>query len=265
MLNLNLWRPKSATHPAARPEGAAQSAAALRPLLRIVVLNTKGGCGKTTLATNLAGYYACHGYHTALLDTDPQGSSLHWLTHRDARRAPVAGIAGTERSSRVTRSFQLRVPPDTERLIVDTAAALDPPRLRELTRNADAILIPVLPSEIDIHAVSRCIADLLLVGRIERRTERVAVIANRVKKNTLIYAKLQRFLHSLGIPFVTSLRDTQNYIRASAEGVGIHELNTHASHEDMQDWQTLIDWLEQRQVPESAPSRAEPAAVPPPP
>lgn len=68
MLNLNLWRPKSATHPAARPEGAAQPAA-LRPLLRIVVLNTKGGCGKTTLATNLAGYYACHGYHTALLDT----------------------------------------------------------------------------------------------------------------------------------------------------------------------------------------------------
>lgn len=261
MLNLNLWRPKSATHPAARPEGAAQLPAVLRPLLRIVVLNTKGGCGKTTLATNLAGYYACHGYHTALLDTDPQGSSLHWLAHRNAQRATVAGIAGNERSSRVTRSFQLRVPPDTERLIVDTAAALDPPRLQELTRNADAILIPVLPSEIDIHAVSRCIADLLLVGRMERRTERVAVIANRVKKNTLIYAKLQRFLHSLGIPFVTSLRDTQNYVRASAAGMGIHELDARAARDDVRDWQALIDWLEQRPAAERAPS----SAAPPPP
>ena len=121
--------------------------------------------------------------------------------------------------------------------------------------------IPVLPSEIDIHAVSRCIADLLLVGRMERYTERVAVIANRVKKNTLIYAKLQRFLHSLGIPFVTSLRDTQNYVRASAAGMGIHELDARAARDDVRDWQALIDWLEQRPAAERAPS----SAAPPPP
>ena len=215
MLNLNLWRSKSAKHPDTKPEGDAQPVVGLRPLMRIVVLNTKGGCGKTTLSTNLAGYYASHGYRTALLDADPQGSSLHWLKNRGENHAAITGIAGAERSNRVTRSFQLRVPPDTERLIVDTPAALDPSRLQELARGADAILLPVLPSDIDIHAVSRCIADLLLLGRIERRAERVAVIFNRVKKNTLIYEKLQRFLHSLGIPFVTSFRDTQNYVRAS--------------------------------------------------
>ncbi|MGB9429371.1 MAG: ParA family protein [Gammaproteobacteria bacterium] len=256
MLNLNLWHPKPADTPGIQPEAAAQPASP-RPLMRIVVLNAKGGCGKTTLSTNLAGYYASRGYRTALLDADFQASSLRWLKNRGANHSQIIGIDGAERSLRVTRSFQMRVPPGTERLIVDTPAALDPGRLQDLTRGADAILIPVLPSDIDIHAVSRCIADLLLVGRIERRTERVAVIANRVKKNTLIYEKLQRFLGTLGIPFVTSFRDTQNYVRASEQGVGIHELDVHGAQRDVQDWETLIHWLESRPQPESTPTATE--------
>ncbi|MDE2091031.1 MAG: ParA family protein [Gammaproteobacteria bacterium] len=218
----------------------------MRPLMRIVVINSKGGCGKTTLCTNLAGYYAARGYRTALLDADVQGSSLQWLKNRGDKHATVTGIAGCERQGRVTRSFQMRVPPDTERLIVDTPAALDSLRLQEFTRDADAILIPVLPSDIDIHAASRCIADLLLVGRIERRAERVAVIANRVKKNTLIYERLQLFLRSLDIPFVASLRDTQNYVHAAEAGLAIHELESYKARADMHDWRALIHWLEQR-------------------
>jgi len=214
--------------------------------MRIVALNTKGGCGKTTLCTNLAGYYASHGYHTALLDADLQGSSLRWLKNRGEKPAAITGIAGAERNGRVTRSFQLRVPPGTERIIVDTPAALDSLHLQDFTRDADAILIPVLPSDIDIHVASHYIADLLLAGRIKRRTERVAVIANRVKKNTLIYIKLQHFLRSLGIPFVTSFRDTQNYVHASEAGLAIHELETRKTRQDVQDWETLINWLEQR-------------------
>ncbi|MGA9852206.1 MAG: ParA family protein [Gammaproteobacteria bacterium] len=261
MLNLNLWHPKSTKRPEAQLEETVQPATGRRPLMRIVVLNTKGGCGKTTLSTNLAGYYASHGYRTALLDTDFQASSLRWLKNRGENHAVVTGIAGAERSLRVTRSFQLRIPPDIERVIVDTPAALDPARLQDLTRGADAILIPVLPSDIDIHAVSRCIADLLLVGRIERRTERVGVIANRVKKNTLIYDKLQRFLQSLGIPFVTSFRDTQNYVRASEQGVSIHELEASTAQRDVQDWETLINWLENRSHPESTPASPQSAPV----
>ncbi len=259
---LNLWHTRSVKALETRPEGVMQPDKSGRSLMRIVVLNTKGGCGKTTLSTNLAGYYASHGYRTVLLDADAQASSLRWLKNRGDSRAAVTGIAGAERSLRVTRSFQLRIPADIERVIVDTPAALEPSRLQDLTRGADAILIPVLPSDIDIHAVSRCIADLLLVGRIERRAERVGVIANRVKKNTLIYEKLQRFLKSLGIPIVTSFRDTQNYVRASEQGVSIHELNSRTAQRDVQDWETLINWLEHRPHPDSANAAPETGTAP---
>jgi chromosome partitioning protein len=252
MLNLKLWHPKPARTPGIQP-GARGQQPAVRPLMRIVSLNTKGGCGKTTLSTNLAGYYASHGYRTALLDADVQASSLRWLKNRSEKCPVITGIAGAERTGRVTRSFQLRVPPDTERLIVDTPAALDPLRLQDLTRDADAILIPVLPSDIDIHAASRCIADLLLLARIERRAERVAVIANRVKKNTIIYKKLQDFLRSLGIPFVASFRDTQNYVHASEAGLSIHELEARKIKPDLQEWEALIDWLEHRPLLDRTP------------
>ncbi|MGH8277999.1 MAG: AAA family ATPase [Gammaproteobacteria bacterium] len=218
------------------------------------MLNTKGGCGKTTLATNLASYYASHGFHTAILDSDPQGSSMHWLENRDPSRAKVTGIAGAERNSRVTRTFQMRVPPGIERVIVDTSAALDVARFRDLTRGAHAILVPVLPSDIDIHAVLHCISDLLIAGHVKERANRVAVVANRVRKNTLVYAKLLRFLSSLGIPFIASLRDTQNYVRAAAQGVGVYELDARIAYEDQHDWEPLIDWLENRPEAREVPS-----------
>lgn len=246
MLNLNLWHPKSAKLPVRQPQSAVADSHMTRPRLRIIVLNAKGGCGKTTLATNLAGYYASHDYCTALLDADPQASSLHWLQNRGGAHNLITAINGSGHSLRVTRSFQMRVPPGIERLVVDTPAALDNARLQEVTRDADAILIPVLPSDIDIHAASHCIAELLLTGQVQQRSERVAVIANRVKKNTLIYATLQRFLASLGIPFVASLRDTQNYVHAAELGIGIHELGTRSARQDTHDWEPLIQWLEQR-------------------
>lgn len=217
---------------------------------KIVVLNTKGGCGKSTIATNLAAWHAISGFNTTLMDYDPQGSSMRWLTHRDETRVRINGVAAAGRSSGVTRSWQLRVPMQTEALIVDTPAGLEPQRLTEITRNAHAIVVPVLPSDIDIHAASRCIADLLLIARIDRRDERIAVLANRVKKNTRVYHALTRFLRSLDIPFVASLRDTQNYINCSEQGVGIHELNDNRAIRDRRDWQPLLDWIgSRRNVP----------------
>ncbi|HEX6549671.1 MAG TPA: ParA family protein [Gammaproteobacteria bacterium] len=248
MSNLNLWRNNPmATQPLPRPTEPESAPRVTRPLLRVVVLNTKGGCGKTTLSTNLAGYYASHDFRTAILDMDPQGSSLRWLANRGQKRAQITGIQGTERGSRVTRSFQLRIPPGTERLIVDTPAGLEPMRLQDVTRGADAILIPVLPSDIDIHAASRCIADLLIAGRIERRSDRVAVVANRVKKHTQMYDKLRRFLDTLEIPFVATFRDTQNYIHASEQGVCVHELDARNARADVREMDVLINWIENRQ------------------
>lgn len=224
---------------------------------RIVVLNPKGGSGKTTLATNLASYYAAGGFRTTLMDYDSQGSSSFWAGRRGPERAPIQVITAYKIASGVTRNWALRVPPGTERLIVDTPAAADFNVFRQTLQEASAILIPVLPSEIDIHAVSRCIAELLVALKINRQERRIAVVANRVRRNTLIYQKLQCFLKSLDIPFVATLRDTQNYIRLAENGLGIFEMPANLVRDDLASWQPLLEWVEQCRLR----TAAAPAAV----
>jgi len=211
---------------------------------RIVVLNPKGGSGKTTIAVNLAGYFASQQQRPVLMDYDPQGSSGRWVSKRDPARPRVHLIAAHERNPKMTRTFQLRPPPDSTHIILDTPAAVTGQTMIELTRQADKILVPVLPSDIDIHAASRCIRDLLLVAKIRRHDNRLGVIANRVKVHTLVYQSLLRFLESLGIPFVATLRDSQNYIRAAETGLGIHEMKEYQTAEDTQAWEPLTAWLQ---------------------
>jgi len=211
---------------------------------RIVVLNPKGGSGKTTIAVNLAGYFASQQQQPVLMDYDPQGSSGRWVSKRDPARPKVHLISAHERDPRVTRTFQLRSPPGATHIILDTPAAVNGQTMIELTRQADKILVPVCPSDIDIHAASRCIRDLLLVAKIRRHDNRLAVIANRVKVQTVVYQSLLRFLESLGIPFVATLRDSQNYIRAVESGIGIHEMRDHQVQEDTQAWEPLTAWLQ---------------------
>src|SRR6202163_3233156 len=153
---------------------------------RIVVLNPKGGSGKTTIAINLASYLASRG-HTPVL--------------------------------------------------------LDPRQLPDMTRDADKIIVPVLPSDIDIHACSRCIRDLLLVAKIRRDEDRIGVIANRTRRNTLTYQAIIRFLHTLGIPIVATIRDSQNYLRGAELGIGVHEMKSSVAQEDVKQWVPLVDWL----------------------
>lgn len=215
---------------------------------KILLLNPKGGSGKTTLATNLASYFAVQGLSPTLMDMDAQGSSTRWLSKRGMEHMPIHGIATYERNSRVTRSFALRIPQDCQRVVVDTPAALDPQRMPDLTRDADAILVPVLPSDIDIHAAAKCITDLLLVAKIPRQSQRIGVIANRVKKNTVMYRALMRFLGTLEIPILTTLRDSQNYVRAAETGVGIFEMKPYLVREDLDQWLPLIGWLAQKET-----------------
>ncbi|HYL70519.1 MAG TPA: hypothetical protein VEY89_04365, partial [Candidatus Dormibacteraeota bacterium] len=101
----------------------------------------------------------------------------------------------------------------------------------------------VLPSDIDIHTCSRCIGDLLLVAKIRREDNRIGVIANRVRRNTLMYQSLIRFLHTLGIPIVAIIRDSQNYVRAAELGVGVHEMKSYVARADVEQWAPLITWL----------------------
>jgi chromosome partitioning protein len=225
---------------------------------RIVVLNPKGGSGKTTIAINLASYLASRGHTPVLMDFDPQGSSLRWVRKRKPTQAAVRVIAAFEKDTRTTRAFQLRVPEGTTHVIIDTAAALEPRQLPEMTRDADKVIVPVLPSDIDIHTCSRCIRDLLLVAKIRREDDRIGVIANRIRRNTLTYQALIRFLHTLGIPIVATIRDSQNYVRAAELGVGVHEMKSYVAHDDVEQWIPLVDWLtrsrREAQAPPGAPA-----------
>ena len=212
---------------------------------RIIVINTKGGCGKTTIATNLASYYASNGFVTALMDYDPQGSSTRWLKLRPQDKEEIHGINAHKRQSmQATRAWQMRVPTGTERVIIDAPAGIAGKALHSFVQQVDTILIPVLPSPIDIHSATAFIKDLLLIGKVRNLGVRVGVIANRTRKNTLVYQSLERFLGSLNLPFVTSLRDTQHYVHAFERGIGIQEMWDKRVEQDKLTWSPVINWLE---------------------
>jgi chromosome partitioning protein len=227
---------------------------------RIVVLNPKGGSGKTTVATNLASHFAVQGEHPVLMDYDVQGSSSHWVRKRNDTLPEIQLVTVYEREALTRRTFELQLPRDTGRVIIDTPAALEAQDMPELTRSADKILVPVLPSDIDIHACSRCIQNLLLVAKIRRRENRLGIIANRVRRHTLSSQSLLRFLETLGVPIVATLRDSQNYVRAAEQGLGLEEMNPHQSADDVEHWQSLYEWLDASAEFASAARRPEATA-----
>lgn len=169
---------------------------------------------------------------------------MAWLERRDAELPPIHGIAAYKKSMQATRSWQLRVPSETRTLLIDSPASVDHEDLRELTRDSTSILVPVLPSLMDIHAASRLIADLLLVAKVDRRDRKLAVIANRTRKNTKSFAKLMRFLDSLGIPIIAVLRDTQNFVRSAELGKGVCEMPPSRVKPDVEQIEKIVDWLD---------------------
>jgi chromosome partitioning protein len=205
----------------------------------IMVLNPKGGCGKSTLATNLAAYYASSGSAVALADFDPQGSSTDWLAARPATAAPVVGLEAWEDGLK-------NLPRSVDVVVMDPPARVHGRELTDLVRRADTIIVPVLPSGIDIRASLRFIDELKSVGRIERRQAKVAVVANRIQPNTLIFDELDAHLRRLGVPYVATLREAQNYIRAYSRGLGVHELPPYLAWPEWEQWGPLTDWLGSR-------------------
>lgn len=204
----------------------------------IMLLNAKGGCGKSTLASNLASYYAAQGKAVALVDFDPQKSGLEWLNARSEDDWEIMGIDGTDESFRIPRNIDV--------VIYDVPAGISGKALTAMVKRAETIVIPVLPSPIDIRAASHFIRDLLLVGKVSRKQTKIAVVANRVRENTRVYHTLEAFLKSLKIPFVATLRDTQNYIRAEERGLGIFELAPSSVAQDVEQWEPLLNWLDSK-------------------
>ncbi len=209
-------------------------------------MNMKGGCGKSTIAINLAAYYAAHGYITALTDHDPQASSINWLKRRDKSRPNIHGIDASNREILTSRSNQLLAPVGTQISIIDTPAGvgLDDISLRKLLEKTDTLLIPVLPSPIDIHAAAHFIETLLIHGQVKVKGINIGIIANRVRPNSVSYRLLQKFLSRLNIPFVASFKDAQNYVFANEKGLGIHELTKSRNVKDLEQWEFLTNWLD---------------------
>jgi chromosome partitioning protein len=207
-----------------------------------VVINTKGGVGKTTVTTNLASYFAANKVPTTIMDYDPQGSSLHWLQQRTPTASKIHGANAAQPTSGL-RSLRMHFPANTEQLIVDAPAGASRLLQQDMLRNANHIIIPVGPSAIDVHATANFIKELLIAGRVRTQGIQVGVVANRVRESSGVYAPLERFLNSLQMPFLTRLRDSDVYLEAAETGVGIFEMPETIGARERQDFMPIVDWL----------------------
>jgi chromosome partitioning protein len=212
-------------------------------LQRIVILNPKGGCGKTSVATNLASYFASCGPVPTLIDCDPLGGSTHWLEKRSKMRPRVHGIAAFKPALKDTHPWQLSIPSESRKVIVDTPAGLPRSQIFDLIYDADNVLIPVLPSPIDIHYAARFIADLLLAAQLDIGSVRVGIVANRTRQNTSSLKQLLRFLGNLKIPLISVLRDSQSFVFAANEGIGICDLPPSRARLDLEGFSKITSWL----------------------
>ena len=202
----------------------------------IMVLNAKGGCGKSTLATNIASYFATQGAAVALADYDPQRSALDWLARRPENRAKIAAVAAFEGGLR-------HAPRNADILVIDAPARSHGAELTDLVKHAETIVVPVLPSTIDMLATSTFLEELKAVPRIAKKKAKIAAVANRVRDNTLIFDDLDEYLTKARIPYVAALRDAQNYVRAYTRGLGIFELPEYLAWPDWDEWEPLTAWL----------------------
>jgi len=202
----------------------------------IMVLNAKGGCGKSTLATNIASYFATQGAAVALADYDPQRSSLDWLARRPDNRASIAAVAGFEDGLR-------HAPRNADILVIDAPARSHGAELTDLVKHAETIVVPVLASTIDMQASTTFLEELKAVPKIAKKKAKIAAVANRVRDNTLIFDDLDEYLTKARIPYVAALREAQNYVRAYTRGIGIFELPEYLAWPDWDEWEPLTAWL----------------------
>lgn len=202
----------------------------------VMVMNAKGGCGKSTLATNIAGWFATEGAKVALADYDPQRTGLDWLETRPPELSRIVGVAAYDDGLR-------GVPRDTEVLVIDAPARTHGSEMNELVRRAETIVIPVVASPIDMKAAAHFLGELLELGRVQREQARLAVVANRVRENTLVFEELDKYLSKLKVPYLSALRQSANYLRAYQRGMSVFELPEYLAWPDWKQWQPVTKWL----------------------
>lgn len=213
---------------------------------RVLVINGKGGCGKTTIASNLAVAYAHQGHKVALIDNDPQASSTYWAEQREPHLPPVHLVPAHERASMYqTQTFHNRMAPEVDRIIIDGHSNARDRDLETLLKQADVVLIPLLPSSIDIRAGSRFITNLLTHRLFRSDPRPVGVIANRIQPNTHTHDKLTHFLGCLDVPAVATFRDSPVYTECAELGQGVVDMkDSRAARKETPAWHKLIRWID---------------------
>jgi len=208
-----------------------------------LVINPKGGSGKTTVAINLASAFAADNIATTLMDYDPQGSSFHWLRSRSPQAARIHGANGAPARFGQLRSFEMYVPPETQQLIIDAPAGASGVLLQEMLDRAHCIIVPVVPSVIDIHATGNFIRDLLSGARLRSGEVRLAVVANKVRVSMPAYQPLLRFLDSLELKLQARLLDSDVYLRAAEAGLSIFDYEPNQSVAERKQFLPIVEWV----------------------
>jgi chromosome partitioning protein len=207
----------------------------------ILVLNAKGGSGKTTIATNLAGYYADAGAKVALADYDPLGSAMDWIEQRPSKFAKVVGIPAF--------SSGLRVPRRTDVVIIDAPSRTHGEQLVNLLRRAHTVIIPVVPSPVDIRAAQRFFGEIRDIRDQIKTDIKLATVGSRIREGTRAADSLEDYLYELKLPsgrrfpFLTILRQSANYLKAAERGMSIFEFAPLATAPDREYWAPLLRWL----------------------
>ena len=218
----------------------------------ILVLNPKGGAGKTTIATNLASCFAAAEVPTTLMDYDPQGSSMNWLRLRPPHAAPIHCANGApERRDRL-RSFESYVPRETQRLIIDAPAGSSGMLLQEMVERAHCILVPVVPSTIDLHATANFLRDLVSFSRVRSGSVPLAVVANKVRRSMPAYRPLEAFLQSANLKLLARLLDSDVFLRTAESGLGIFELDENLAVSERKQFLPIVQWVEDRPLAQVA-------------
>lgn len=201
----------------------------------VVVANPKGGVGKSTLSTNVAGYLASQGHSVMLGDADRQQSSALWLRLRPPQARPIA-------TWDVSHDLIARPPRDATHVVLDTPAGLHGWRFKDVLKLADKVLVPLQPSIFDIYA-TRAFLDELAESRHSEKVD-IGIVGMRVDARTIAADKLQEFVAGLGLPVLGYLRDTQNYIHLAARGLTLFDVAASRVEKDLQQWQDICRWLD---------------------